>query len=132
MTDFYVAEYRTNNRISGYDVRRVGTGESFAYFAVSDWGTIAARDGAARLRALLLTAKLPDADETPMFTRDNTEGFSAAELAVLNDRYHRVLRLALCDLPGGAEGTSDDLLAQIRQGVAETVLANYVPVEEAS
>jgi len=66
------------------------------------------------------------------FTRDNTEGFSAAELAVLNDRYHHALQLALCGLPGGAENTCDDLLAQIRQGVAETVLANYVPVGEAS
>ncbi len=58
------------------------------------------------------------------FTIDNTEGFTADQLAALNEVYHHNLQIALCDLPDGAEGASDDLIAQIKQSVGERILAN--------
>ena len=57
------------------------------------------------------------------FTGDNTEGFTAAQLDAMNEVYHHNLQIALCDLPDGAEGASDDLIAQIEQSVGEGVLA---------
>jgi len=57
------------------------------------------------------------------FTADNTEGFSAGQLAAMNDAYHHNLSIALGDLPNGAEGASDDLIAQIKQSVGEALLA---------
>jgi len=57
------------------------------------------------------------------FTADNTEGFSAGQLAALNDAFHHNLAIALGDLPNGAEGASDDLIAQIEQSVGEAILA---------
>ena len=57
------------------------------------------------------------------FTADNTEGFTADQLAALNDAYHHNLAIALADLPNGAEGASDDLIAQIEQSVGEAILA---------
>jgi hypothetical protein len=59
------------------------------------------------------------------FRPDNTEGFTAAELATMNDEYHHNLTLALEALPGGAQDASDDTLAQIRQSTAEAVLRRH-------
>jgi hypothetical protein len=59
------------------------------------------------------------------FRTDNTEGFTAAELAAMNDEYHHDLALALEALPGGAQDASDDLLHQIRQSTAEAVLRRH-------
>ncbi len=57
------------------------------------------------------------------FTGDNTEGFTAAQLDAMNKVYHHNLQIAFCDLPDGAEGASDDLIAQIQQSVGERILA---------
>ena len=59
------------------------------------------------------------------FTTDNTEGFSAAQLATMNDEYCHNLQIALCELPDGAEGTDQDTLDQIKQSVAEAILKRH-------
>ena len=58
------------------------------------------------------------------FTDDNTDGFTAEQLAAMNDAFHHKLHIAICDLPNGAEGASDDDIAEIRQAIGERILAN--------
>jgi hypothetical protein len=60
-----------------------------------------------------------------MFTHDNTEGFTNAQLAAMNDEFHHNLQIALADLPDGVECADDDTLAQIKQTVATEVLRNH-------
>jgi hypothetical protein len=59
------------------------------------------------------------------FRTDNTEGFTAAELAMMNNEFHDDLARVLETLPDGAEGADDGLIAQIRQGVATDVLRRH-------
>jgi hypothetical protein len=59
------------------------------------------------------------------FTTDNTEGFTAAQLAAMNNEFHHDLALALEALPDGAEGANDFLLGNIRQHTAEAVLGRW-------
>jgi hypothetical protein len=58
------------------------------------------------------------------FTADNTEGFTAGQLAAMNEIFHHNLQAALCDLPNGADGASDDDIAEITQAICERILAS--------
>jgi hypothetical protein len=59
------------------------------------------------------------------FRMDNTEGFTAAELAAMNDEYLHELQAMLADLPDGAEGASDWLIDEIKQNAATEILRRH-------
>jgi hypothetical protein len=58
------------------------------------------------------------------FTADNTEGFTAGQLAAMNEIFHHDLHAALCDLPNGADGASEGDIAEIREAICERILAS--------
>lgn len=57
-----------------------------------------------------------------MFTTDNTEGFTIAQLAAMNDEYQSDMQSVLA---GFHEGASDELIDQIQQSVSEAVLKRH-------
>jgi hypothetical protein len=59
------------------------------------------------------------------FTPDNTAGYSDFDLAALNAMFYHKLAIAVSELPDGAEGADDDTLTQIKQSLAEAVLADW-------
>lgn len=59
------------------------------------------------------------------FRDDNTEGFTAAQLAAMNDEYNHAVSFALARLKDGADGATDDQIAQIKQSTAEAVLKRH-------
>jgi hypothetical protein len=62
-------------------------------------------------------------DTLHAFRQDNTEGFTDAELAAMNDEYYHELQIAVADLPNGA--AEGDLIEQIKQSTAEIVLRRH-------
>ena len=58
------------------------------------------------------------------FTADNTDGFTAGQLAAMNETFYHNLQVALWDLPNGADGASDDEIAEIKQAIGERILAS--------
>lgn len=56
------------------------------------------------------------------FTADNTENFTAGQLAAMNETFYHNLQAALWDLPNGA--ASDDDIAEIKQTIRERILAS--------
>ena len=53
------------------------------------------------------------------FTSDNTDGFTAEELAAMNQTFYHNLAIAVSDLPNGAE---IDMIDEIKQAVGEAIL----------
>ena len=60
------------------------------------------------------------------FRQDNTEGFTDAQLAAMNDEFYRDFQTKLGNLPAsGANGIDADLYWQIKQSTAEAVLRRH-------
>lgn len=59
------------------------------------------------------------------FRRDNTEGFSPAQLAAMNNEFNLEVVRALAGLPGAAEGADENESARIRQSAAALVLKRH-------
>ena len=59
------------------------------------------------------------------FTMDNTEGFTAEQLAALNEAFFHNFLLAVAGLEDGAESDLD-LIAQVEKTVADELLNNWV------
>jgi len=58
------------------------------------------------------------------FTAENTEGYTQAQIAVLNERYDAALDAWDAGLPADAEFSDDELCATFRH-IAEDVQAGY-------
>jgi hypothetical protein len=55
------------------------------------------------------------------FTMDNTEGFTQAQIAAMNDEFQHALQNRLAGLPNGLEGASDDEIFAIKRECADAV-----------